>query len=166
MVRDPRWLYCYWEITPDTLAAAQRALGDEWGDHRIVLRVYGFPVDTDRAGAVAGREDDAYDIELPPDAASWYLHIGRTRRTYRVAYGFLTRSGRFHSCALSNAVATPRDSVDEAGEEHWAHQDELLARLSGMLEGGLAPGSSAALGLPPYKRPAPGSPGPARGQKG
>ena len=40
MVVDPLLLFCYWEVTPESLRQAQHALGKEMEGARAVLRFY------------------------------------------------------------------------------------------------------------------------------
>ncbi len=146
MVRDPYWLHAYWEVTPTTLEAARRELGDQWRDHRQVMRVYAFapegeaPRDEERA--------DRYDVELPPGAFNWYLNVGRPDRTYRIVIGILTRTGRFRALVRSNDVRTPRDSYSPVADEEWTTPAAAFPHL---YEGGAANlrdgRSSAELGL-------------------
>jgi hypothetical protein len=126
MVRDPYWLHAYWEIMPDTYAAAERELGDEWHDHRKVMRVFSFPAEERKL-----REEraDRYDVELPPDTQSWYLNVPRPNRAYRVVIGIRTRTGKFRALVRSNDVCTPRDSYSHVTDEEWTTPPEAFRHL-------------------------------------
>jgi hypothetical protein len=149
MARDPYWLFAYWEIEDRALAELEQRLEAEWAGHRWVLRVFTFPPEVALAQAEEGNGEDRYDIELPAGATSWYINVGRADRAYRIAVGIITRAGRFHALARSNAVRTPRDAISPVTDEEWTRAPESYRRLYTLLgealgEGG---GSSAELGL-------------------
>ncbi|MBM3316741.1 MAG: DUF4912 domain-containing protein [Candidatus Eisenbacteria bacterium] len=147
MARDPYWLYAYWEVTRETLDAAQRELAEEWEDHRWVMRVLSRPEDDAARGAGGDRAADHYDVDLPPGVTSWYLNVGRPERAYRIVIGILTRTGRFRPLVQSNEARTPRDNYSPVTDEEWTTPPEAFGRL---YEQGLAgvreAGSSAELG--------------------
>jgi uncharacterized protein len=146
MVRDPYWLHAYWEVTPETLETARRELGDEWRDHRLVMRVFGFASEGE---AVRDEERaDRYDIELPSSATNWYLNVGRPDRAYRIVVGILTRTGRFRALVRSNDVRTPRDGYSPVTDEEWTTPAAAFPHLYEGATANLRDGrSSAELGL-------------------
>ncbi len=148
MARDPQWVHVYWEIKPESLNELQQNLGDGWKDHRWVMRVFAFPAETDLQRAEEGNGEDRFDIELAPGAESWYVNVGRADRIYRVAIGIVTRDGRFHALARSNAVRTPRDTISHVLDEEWTRAPESYKRLYEMMGDSLPDGrSSAELGM-------------------
>jgi hypothetical protein len=154
MVRDPYWLHAYWEVTVGTRERTRAQLGSEWEGHKPILRVYAYPAEVDPKNLQDGQEEDRYDVELPNDATSWYINVGRSDGLYRVAIGVLTRAGDFRPFVESNAVRTPRGGCSAVTDTEWARHPDVFGRLAEMLESGSVPGSSAALGMPPYERPA------------
>lgn len=148
MARDPHWLYAYWEIRPEDVDKLRAKLGEEWNDHRWVLRVFSFPPEVDFAQAEEGNGEDRYDVELSSEAQSWYLNVGRADRVYRYAVGVVTRAGKFYALARSNAVRTPRDAISPVTDEEWTRAPESYKRLYEMMGDGLTDGrSSAELGM-------------------
>ncbi|MBP6875813.1 MAG: DUF4912 domain-containing protein [Candidatus Eisenbacteria bacterium] len=148
MARDPQWVHVYWEIKPESLNELRQNLGDGWKDHRWVMRVFAFPAETDLQRAEEGNGEDRFDIELAPGAESWYVNVGRADRIYRVAIGIVTRDGRFHALARSNAVRTPRDTISHVLDEEWTRAPESYKRLYEMMGDSLPDGrSSAELGM-------------------
>lgn len=148
LVRDPYWLHAYWEVTGETLAAVERELGDDWHDHRRVLRVLSYAPDAAAAPADDDPAADRYDVELPPGSTSWYLNVGRPERAYRVIVGILTRRGRFRALVRTNDVCTPRDTYSTVTDEEWTTTPAAFRHLyeqglAGMREGR----SSAELGM-------------------
>jgi len=124
MIRDPHWLFAYWEVTPEATDRARRELEREWEGHRWVLRVY-MAEATDRGPG----EESHNDIELPAGAFSWYLHVKHAEWVYRFEVGVRTRSGRFYRLVRSNSVRTPRDDYSPVTDETWMGLPEPLRRL-------------------------------------
>ncbi len=148
MVRDPYWLHTYWEVTSESVEGLRRRLGSDWDQHRWVMRVFAFPPGIEPTAAEEGNGEDFYDIELPFGASSWFINVGRPDRVYRIAVGVLTRSGKFHALARSNAVRTPRDSYSLVTDEEWTTLPETFRLLYEMTrEAGAQSRSSAELGL-------------------
>ena len=103
MVRDPFWLFVYWEVS--------RA---EW------LRVY----DTENW--------ESFDIEITGGASRWYIKVPACNRTYCVEVGYKMADGNFVALARSNWVTTPLDRMSDVIDEQWLLPDwERLYALSG-----------------------------------
>jgi Domain of unknown function (DUF4912) len=97
LVRDPEWLFAYWDVSPKSLEGLRRQVGDRAAAvARLTLRI-GDPV-----------SGGASDILLPPGARWWYVRADSARRSYRAELGFTLASGEFRPLAKSNTVTTPR----------------------------------------------------------
>jgi hypothetical protein len=97
LVKDPEWLFAYWDVSPDSLKQLGRSLGERaLALSRLTLRI----ADPTKGGAS--------DILLPPGARWWYVRTDNTRRSYRAELGVTLPSGEFHRLAESNTVITPR----------------------------------------------------------
>ncbi len=120
MVRDPHWLYCYWEVNEQRRSEIRQQIGDDaFYRSREFLRVY----DQD-----SGKH---HDIEVGA-ARNWYVHVPAANRTYYVEIGFLTPDGRFIAAARSNNVTTPLDTMSEVIDEQWLIPDwDRMYALSG-----------------------------------
>jgi hypothetical protein len=97
LVRDPEWIFAYWDVSP----AAMKDLGKSLGERglalsRLTLRVL---------DPVSGGSSD---ILLPPGARWWYIRTDSARRSYRAELGVTLPSGQFRRLAESNTVVTPR----------------------------------------------------------
>ena len=138
MVKDPWWLYAYWEIQPSTERAARsQLLPHEVAGLQSILRVYDvtgieFPVQP------AHR---AFDIGLSGLATNWYIHTDAPNRSFIVDLGLLTNNGRFLLLARSNRVTAPRFGPSDVIDEQWMTTDDLYWKLFG-LSAGLGMGSS------------------------
>ncbi len=97
LVRDPEWLFAYWDVSPKSIEALRRQLGERASAvARLTLRI---------SDPVSG---GASDVLLPPGARWWYVRADSARRSYRAELGFTLASGDFRSLARSNTVTTPR----------------------------------------------------------
>ena len=97
LVRDPDWVFAYWDVSPETMKGLASSLGERaFALSRLTLRV----LDPGSGGMS--------DILLPPGARWWYIRTDAARRTYRAEIGITIPSGEFRQLAESNAVVTPR----------------------------------------------------------
>jgi hypothetical protein len=97
LVRDPEWIFAYWDVSPSTWKELAQSLGERaFALSRLTLRV----IDPVSGGSS--------DILLPPGARWWYVRTDSARRTYRAELGALLPSGEFRRLAESNTVVTPR----------------------------------------------------------
>jgi len=124
LVRDPEWIFAYWDVKPESLEQLAKSLGERaLALSRLTLRV----VDPVSGGAS--------DILLPPGARWWYVRTDAARRTYRAELGITLPSGQFRRLAESNTVVTPR--VGPSAER-------ARRRMSYRAAGELAPADAAA----------------------
>jgi len=124
MVRDPRWLFCYWEVT-DALRSRVRA--DFAEDPWTVLRIH-----------LLGDGDlvaDGWEEGVPEGSRSWYLHTGRPGARFRVELGLKDATGLYRTLVASNTVQAPQDQPSGRHAEEWVglsreawHELERTAR--------------------------------------
>jgi hypothetical protein len=126
LVRDPEWVFAYWDVSPETMKGLAKSLGERaLALSRLTLRVLD-PV----SGGMS-------DILLPPGARWWYIRTDAARRTYRAEIGITLPSGEFRQLAESNAVVTPRVGPS---------RERARRRLSYHGAGELPPDEAAAAG--------------------
>ena len=118
MVRDPHWIFTYWEVTDHKYRELERHFGNDWPRCKMVLRVYDK---TDK-------KPTHLDIELSQGARNWYINVGSERR-YQVAIGALSPDGRFEQVAISNVVETPSGRISDRVDEEWMVPDDVFARI-------------------------------------
>lgn len=126
MVRDPYWLYAYWEISATRQEEFNSVYGPRaWESTRPVLRVYDVTgVDFNGSNAVGYT-----DISIQEEADSWHIHVGQPNRSYCVDLGRKFPDGRFVTLLRSNVVTTPRSSLSECLDEEWMWIEELYRGL-------------------------------------
>ena len=143
MVKDPWWLYAYWEIQPQTERAARaQLLPHEVAGLQSILRVHDV-TDVDVPAQPAAR---SVDISLSGLAMNWYVHTNAPGRSFIVDIGLLAHTGRFVLLARSNRVTTPRYGPSDVIDEAWMTTDEAYWRLVGASVGigmGASPGGMA-----------------------
>jgi hypothetical protein len=97
LVKDPEWLFAYWDVNPASLGDLGQGLGERaLALSRLTLRIKD-PV-----------HGGSSDILLPPGARWWYVRGDSAPRSYRAELGVTLPSGKFHKLAESNTVVTPR----------------------------------------------------------
>jgi hypothetical protein len=139
MVKDPWWLYAYWELEAQTERTTRSRLQpEEVAGLLTVLRVH---------EVTGGREPTAStsirDVPLSVLTRSWYLPVNAPDREFIVELGLLTAGGRFLSMARSNRVRTPRAAPSPATDPQWAVSDEAFEALLRQTTGGRAGTSPA-----------------------
>ena len=108
LARDPEWLFCYWEIRPET---AHRAMG-QIEDTVPVLRVSYRPA--------GGGEDRSYDERIDLFARRHYLHVPAAHHVYRAQLGFRGPDGGFVAALQSNEVFAPPEDVSATVQDQFA----------------------------------------------
>lgn len=120
MVRDPYWLYAYWEISNLKITEISLELGEKFKRSDLVLRVYD------------ASDWRFFDINVSGYINNWYINVGRPNNSFCVDIGFLTPDGYFIAAARSNIVITPRDRMSNVIDEEWMIPDwEMMYALSG-----------------------------------
>jgi len=145
MVKDPWWVFAYWEVQPETERAARgQLLPQEVAGLQSVLRLY------DVTDAEEGLRPVA-DLSLSGLATNWYIQTNAPGRSFIVELGLLANSGRFLPMVRSNPVTTPRFGPSDVIDPEWAASDDLFWKLVGTMPGigvGASPTSWHALTVP------------------
>ncbi len=102
MVRDPHWLYTYWELSDKIKQTVQNNNGN------LALRVYEFA--NDQQDTMTAKH---FDIPLSLDNESWHIKNLRAGQTYLLEIGEILDDGAFKAFARSRKVNTPYDQPGE-----------------------------------------------------
>lgn len=120
MVRDPYWLFTYWEFAPELRADLVARMGEEAVlASRLVLRVY------DVTGVDPDHANEYRDIDIAPGARNWYINVMRVEREYCVDVGLITPDGSFVVIARSNRVMLPPVGPSDVVDEEWVTLESL-----------------------------------------
>lgn len=126
MVRDPYWLFAYWEINEDKRKEIRERYGpSSWDEASQVIRIFDVTgIDFNGMNAVA-----YYDIGVGAFTSSWHIPVSRPNRTYMIERGLVLRSGEYVTLARSNFVTTPADQISSIIDEEWMLISELDRKL-------------------------------------
>ncbi|CAI2717175.1 DUF4912 domain-containing protein [Nitrospina watsonii] len=115
MVRDPYWVHCYWELQPQYIEDALKALDRSIQEVHWVLRMY----------SGAGR-DHFFDTEISQSGRSHYVHLAPPGATFTAEIGVRDGQGHYATVVRSNSVTLPRDRPSSNMDEQWMLSDEEL----------------------------------------
>jgi hypothetical protein len=135
MMRDPYWIYCYWELAPDKKKASNA---------RVILRVYDITgIEFNGTNA-----HSFFDIEISNTSGSRHIELREPSRTYCVEIG--TKSAKRYRCLTrSGPVTTPRAGMSKTIDPNWPISDENFKKVYA-LSGGDITGMANSLGLQDY----------------
>jgi hypothetical protein len=138
LVRDPEWIFAYWDVSPSSMKDLGKSLGERaLALSRLTLRVL---------DPVSGGSSD---ILLPPGARWWYIRTDSARRTYRAELGVTLPSGEFRRLAESNTVVTPRVGPSpERARRRMSYRDARELPLSAAEAASLAEREMGMAGRP------------------
>ena len=101
LVRDPRWLYTYWDLSEETQKKAQASLAN------LALRVY----DVSDIIFDGNNAHCCWDIFIHTFTDNWYIPIPNNGRSYLVELGYYEQNNCFVSLLRSNPILTPPDKM-------------------------------------------------------
>lgn len=130
LVRDPWWIYAYWELSPDKVKAAVEAAGG--GSLKGMLRLHDV-TDLQFTGANA---HSFRDQEIQFESGSAYLSAWESNRSYLVELGLSDSKGAFKPLLRSTELTVPRADPSSDRGEDWVRFSEAMDRIY-RLSGGL-----------------------------
>ncbi len=148
LVRDPWWLFAYWEIGKDRekdIVSKIEKSGER--PEKSVLRVYnvtGINFNGKNARSF-------FDIELKGLASNWYINVNSPGTSWVVDIGIITNKGNFYLLARSNAVTTPRFGMSDKIDAEWMAPEDEFWKMFG-LSGGMGIGKSSLEAREKFKR--------------
>ena len=139
LVRDPWWIFSYWEIRRDKEDEAVKKI-ESSGEksEKSVLRVYDV-TDVNFNGRNA---HSCFDIDLKGLANNWYVNVNKPDRAWIVDIGVVSNKGSFYMLARSNIVRTPRFGMSDQLDAEWMMPEEDYWRMFG-LSGGFGVGKGS-----------------------
>ncbi len=111
LVKDPWWLYAYWELSGSRV-------------QKTVLRIYELTGGTPEAEPLR-----FFDIQVQETTGNWFIDVGLPDKFWRAEIGFIGDGGRFFVLARSGVVKTPRFGVSEAVDPEWYFSDEIFWKI-------------------------------------
>ncbi len=144
LVRDPEWVFIYWEIDD---ATRERFLIPRSGhDGRLMIRYYDV---TDCNDAHLQNASRMIDCEVNDFTSSWYQHLPEPNRMWCAEIGVISAEGEFLPICRSNTVHTPRASVAPvSSREKWLRVGEKYSDWRFIeTPGGVSPEKASRMGL-------------------
>ena len=133
LVRDPWWIYAYWEIRREKEEDVRKKISSDSDEAlKWVLRVYDV---TDVNFNGKDNAHSSFDIELKGLASSWYINVGSPGRAWLVDIGIVTKKGNFYLLARSNSVRTPRYGMSDKLDAEWAMPEDEYWKMFGLSGG-------------------------------
>jgi len=128
LVRDPRWIFCFWEVTGGTIENFKRQLGGEFEKAKMVLRAY----DVSGINFTGSNANRFFDVSINKYANNWYIETGAPDTSWCVDLGLILTDGSFITILRSNIVRMPSEGASDITDEEWMIPDWMFARLYGM----------------------------------
>lgn len=118
MVRDPQWIFAYWELSSKTLKEIEKTNKSE--KKQVVLRIY----DVTGFGENWINARSFYDIEINNYTNNWYIKVPKSDRSYQIDLGILVDRISFIQIMRSNMVSVPKKTISSAKKEGmWGRID-------------------------------------------
>lgn len=115
IVRDPHWIYAYWEIAPKAIEELRQQIGDQVNHAAYVLRLYEISfIDFNGTNA-----NHYFDMDVGPFTNSWYINLWTDNGAYCAELGLRTPDGKFYKIVRSNYIHTPRAVSSNRSDLVW-----------------------------------------------
>jgi hypothetical protein len=112
LIRDPYWIFAFWEIPPENAHELLAKLERSWDQVHWVLRMYS----PDKENA---NSDATWDSAIDPSAPGWYLHLSPPGTSFQGEIGLCDEGGRFVGLTCSNIALLPPDRPSPFVDEQW-----------------------------------------------
>lgn len=139
LVRDPWWIFAYWEISRGKEEDIIKKIKLDFDDlAKYILRVY----DVTDVSFNGKNAHSYFDIDLKGLANTWYINVGSPERSWLVDIGIITKKGNFYLLARSNVIKTPRYGMSDKLDAEWMMPEDEYWKMFG-LSGGFGVGKGS-----------------------
>lgn len=122
MVKDPEWLFAYWEITNEIEKNFTKINGERaWGESKGVLRIYNLT------------KGDHFDIPINDQADNWYIKVGQPNTRFRAEIGRIFQ-GKYFDLIRSKEITTPALGFSQEIDPAWPPNPAIWQSLSGAVK--------------------------------
>lgn len=122
-IKDTEWLFVYWDFSQQDLLRFPFADPS----YRFVLRLLEV--------APNSKSEEVDEIAISQVTTSWYVHIPKAGRNYKIQIGLKSNSGDFLLICSSNTVQTPSLVLVTSPDVHYGDNDlesyRQLLKMSG-----------------------------------
>ncbi len=112
LVRDPNWIFAFWEVPPENAHELLARLNKTWDEVHWVLRMYS-------PGKELASSENTWDTAIDPAAAGWYLHLSPPGASFQGEIGLCDNTGQFAGLICSNIATLPPDRPSPYIDEQW-----------------------------------------------
>ncbi|MEQ8819119.1 MAG: DUF4912 domain-containing protein [Sumerlaeia bacterium] len=128
LVRDPDWIFVFWELSERT--RSEFNLGRGQHERPLIVRLYDVTdiiFDGENAHAT-------HDVPVNDYTSSWYVRTPQPGRNYVIDLATYTETGEFKTLARSGVVTVPKPAIGESADHETGDDNEVyrqILRLSG-----------------------------------
>lgn len=123
LVRDPNWIFVYWELAGTKKEEIKSSHGAEiYRTAQWVLRVKNLT------------NNSHQDIPILLDSKTWYLNV-ESNCSYTIELGIISREHQFICLLQSNTVQTPRADASGEIDDKWMIKDQNFKKFLDMCAG-------------------------------
>ncbi|MCP4652880.1 MAG: DUF4912 domain-containing protein [Candidatus Omnitrophica bacterium] len=132
LVRDPWWMFTYWDISPNRIDGVLATIdSDERNNLKWIVRAY----ELSGVKKFNGRNANlSFDTEIYLDGGSWYINTNQPGGLWCIEIGLISDLGNFYPVARSNIVGSPRFGISSNIDEHWASEDDDHFKILGIYD--------------------------------
>ncbi|MFP4580488.1 MAG: DUF4912 domain-containing protein, partial [Candidatus Sumerlaeia bacterium] len=118
LVRDPEWVYVYWEISGNV----REQYGIPYGHHNkhLVLRFHDI---TDLEYFDGSNAHQSFDVDITDDVSAWYQHMPKSNRVWCAEFGIKEEGGFTVICRSHNVHIPPLEMAPEDLPLEWVFVD-------------------------------------------
>jgi uncharacterized protein len=137
MIRDPYWVYTYWDIDYSMQQEIDKRFSLYGDQIRVILRQH----DVTNIIFDGNNSHSQVDIDVDLPARTWYVYVGEPKRSFIFDLGIIDGEGNFFVIARSNIVQIPNDGPSDVVDDKWVAYDfEEIYLASGGYGVGLSSG--------------------------
>jgi hypothetical protein len=138
LVRDPFWIFAYWEISRPSVEDFQKIYKLRWEHTKPAIKIVNIT------------EKTFYFLYIDDAADNWHIEVGKPKTRFYVELGRVLPNYTFVPLCRSNTVTTPANSVSGIEDEYYTllpkkeivKRDIIYERIMKELQYGIStPGS-------------------------
>lgn len=109
LIRDPLWVFAYWEVSDYKKHGFESNFRIEWSETNPALKVVNLT------------ENNFYYINIFDEFTdNWHLEVGSPKTTLFLEFGRILPNNSFVSLCRSNTVTTPANTISEDSHEYFS----------------------------------------------
>ncbi len=134
--RDPRHLFCIWELSPAKLGALSKSMPPEkWEARRQVLRLF---------RTTAGMSKPIVTADVFGEFGRYHLEVPYANATYHIELGFYFPGGSYVCALTTQPVRSPQDAPPALAPVRWLTVTPVRVNRTLTLKTESATGSASA----------------------